>query len=661
MTSRLALLLLSAALVASGLRADDGELAVAEAALRDGLWDVARIHVTPATNEVRQLVFLESLAGEGRWDDIAERLREWKSSEGPGFEYYRAVVEGKHEAALNILKRGGSPEGLLEAKLHEAETLSKSGRVEESAVIWRAVVADTNASVRALALAGIGLGDAAVLRRAHVAPGLSASLRRRTGLCLGQALLKDVSTVAEGFRLIRTIISDSPDSEGANSAFWAMVETEIAATHWASAEALLREYVEIWPDSARAAVVQENRGWVAQKLGKREEALTAFRRAAELATTDEERAMAELKSGDVLAEMGRNDEAMVQYRSVLDRYASTGVAAKLKQVIDLREREAEGRRFYRDFKFAEARQAFEEVARKDPSRAARMDYYLVLCLYGQGLDDEAARQAARLVETSADGLVRAEVTMWLAKFHYNRRDWKDAMRLFSTYAENGTPAAAEALLWAARSALADGDSRESIRYSTLMAERYPSSVLRPQGLLVQAEALIELARFDEAVLVLERVMVAEGMSSEVRERAQLLKADALYMLGADNSACYQAALEAFRSIRLGGTLSASGEIVVSFKIARTLEKLKRMDEAVDQYYTQVVLAFREARQHQVRFDDDACAAFSKAAFRLADEFESRGKDAQAMSVLELVAAAGVPTADEAQRRIERISMKGRFL
>jgi predicted GNAT superfamily acetyltransferase len=101
--------------------------------------------------------------------------------------------------------------------------------------------------------------------------------------------------------------------------------------------------------------------------------------------------------------------------------------------------------------------------------------------------------------------------------------------------------------------------------------------------------------------------------------------------------------------------------VISFKIARALERLKRTAEAIDRYYTEVVLAYREGRLAGVYYDDAAKAAFSRSAFWLADEYEMRGMPLQAVSVLRLVVASDVPAAKEAQRRIERISMKGRNL
>ena len=132
-------------------------------------------------------------------------------------------------------------------------------------------------------------------------------------------------------------------------------------------------------------------------------------------------------------------------------------------------------------------------------------------------------------------------------------------------------------------------------------------------------------------------------------------------MGADNPVRYQAALDAYQAVRFGGDLPISGRIVLAFKIARALEKLKRIDEAVDQYYTQVVLAYREGRLRNERLNDEARAAFSRAGLRLADEFESRGKDRQAMNVLALLADSDVPAAEEARKRMSRISNSGRFL
>lgn len=639
------------------------ELSVAREALRDGLWDVARTHAekeTVQTNEAK-LVILESLAGAGRWNEIRARLDAWRTVKGDGFDYYRAIVAGDRAAAAKILEKGGSPEGLIEARLYEADSLAKAGERTKAEEVWRKVASATNLGERALATVGINLKDKALLQRAYETVA-DARIRRRVALNLGCVMLKDAATAAEGKKMIRSVVKDSPDAEGAREAFLAMADAEISAEKWKTAYDILCETVEIWPDAAKLGQVNEQLGWTLLKLGKREDALASFVLAEECAADYDAKAVAILKQGDVLSEMGRDEEAMARYRTVLGKFPKSIVAQPLQRMVEVRERENRARALYKAYDFDAASKLFAAVGRADSDRKPRMDFYQVLCLYGQGLDDEACRRAGELAESCPDPIVRSQVRLWLAKFEFNRRNWKRAVAHFRSVADaTEGEAAAEALLWAARAAFADNDFTQAIQLTTRLIDRHADSPLKSQALLVQGETLMEQSRFDEAVLILERVILADDTRADDRARAQMLKADALFALGADNSARYSAALEAYNALLFGGNLSPSGTLVVSFKIARVLEKLKRLDEAIDRYYVHVVLAYRTGRARHERYDEEARAVFSRAAFRLADEYESRGKDFQAVAVLRLVADSDVPAAVEADKRIHRITTKGRFL
>lgn len=643
-----------------------GDLDIARQALRDEAWEIAREYAgkaaaAGATNEAR-LVILESFASEDRWKDVKASVDAWPDAKGAAFDYYRAVAGGDHAAAAAILRGKASPEGIVAAKLFEADALAKSGRRDDAVAIWRDVCAATNVGERALATASVNLMDAAPLRRAYAVM-RSAKLRRLVGLRLGRVLVGNAATAAEGARLIRAIVRDAPDADGAREAFLALADAEVSARRWKEAEEAFREAVEIWPDAAKSSAVQEGRGWVLHMLGRNEDALEAFHLAAELAADDPARATAATKEGDMLAALGRDEKATEKYREVIAKYPKTDVAAKLKRVVEIRELEAKGRDLYREYRFEAAHRTFDEVAAADPARRPRMEFFSVLCLFGEGLDEAACRKADALVKDCPDKEVRAETMLWLAKVRYNRREWKESRRLFAECAKEfrDDAKAADALLWAARAAFAGSDFQSAIRLSTQLAAKRPPEPVVAQALLVQGEALIELARFDEAVLVLERVAAAETAGPADRLRAQTLRADALFAMGADNPARYTAALDAYRAILFGDVLSPSARLVVSFKIAKALEKLKRMKEAVDQYYTQVVLAYRDGRMRKVRYDDDARAAFSRAAFRLADEYEGGGDDRRALSVLELVANSDLHAAEEARRRIAKLTSKGMFL
>ena len=652
---------LSLFLIASAAWAAD-DLTVAREALRDGLWQVARTHADKVPGDEAKLVVLESYAREGDWASVSNRLSGWTTASGVGFDYYRAAVTGDVVRAIGLLKDSGLAENLAESKMLEADLLARTGDVAGARKLWSEVIAMTNALERAFTTAAVNLGDVDLLRTAY---GRATRLawKRLTGLRLGVALVREQKTFAEGERIIRTIVKDSPDAVGAQEAYLSLAEAILAASDFQKAADAYRETIEIWPDAAKSAKVQEGLGWSLSRLGRHEEALDAFVRTESLADDDSSRAMALLKQGDELAQLGRGEESMSRYRLVLQKYPDAPVAEQTRRVIRIREQEARGLELYREFRFAEAAQLFDQVGKEEPSRKPKMDYFEILCLYGQGLDDEACAKAKKISETGPDMAIRADAMLWLAKFLFNRSEWKESGRLFSAYAEAVPEGkqAPEALVWSARASFASGDYGQAIQIVTKLVERYADSAFRSQALIVQGESLIELARFDEAVLVLEAAAMGKDVPSSDRVRARILKADALFAMGADNPVRYQSALEAYRAVRFGGALSTSGQLSVSFKIGRTLEKLKRIDEAVDQYYTQVVLAYREARERGERIDDDGRAVFSRAAFRLAEEYENRGNDFQAQKVLELVVGSDVPASKEAARRIDRILKKGSFL
>ncbi len=691
-----------------------GDLEIAREALRDGLWDVARTHAGREDSDSAQMVILESYAREGRWGELSKTLSGWRNMDMPAapdtpddaaapkdaFVYYQALAlaetgekakaaallsstvfrtedyhrlalrlrarlaaeTGDAASALALMRESGFEKADSESKMAAADIFIAAGDTNAAQKIWREVAADTNSLSRAAAVAAANLKDAERLR----AISLGASdppIRRFALLRLGRLLIADAATFDEGAKAIRAVVKDSPDTFGALDAARALADAFLEREAWQDAADMLRDILEIWPDAGKMAEVQESRGWALRKLNQNKDALEAFKRAEECAKDDEARAAAALAQGDILTELGRGADAMAQYRRVLERFPDTPSAAKLRNVIKDREQDARGRELYRDYRFAEAQKVFERLASGDSPEAARADFLVALCMYAQSLDREAAERAKRVASSSPDPSVRAEASLWLAKLAFNEARYSESMQLFTGYAEAlpTSPRAPDALLWAARAAFADGDHREAILLATRLLEKYPSAKECAPVLLVQGQALVELGRFDEAVLVLERALLDSAITGEERFKAEVLKADALFAMGADNPLRYSEALGAYRAVRLGESLPPGLRLAVSFKIGRTLEKLRRTDESIDEYYSSVVLAYREGRQKGVAFDDEARAAFARAAFRLADEYESRGRDFQAMHILELVIASDVPASTEAERRLDRIQTKGKIL
>ena len=193
----------------------------------------------------------------------------------------------------------------------------------------------------------------------------------------------------------------------------------------------------------------------------------------------------------------------------------------------------------------------------------------------------------------------------------------------------------------------------------------PELPFQAEALVLQGEALVELARFDDAKLVFERVGNLQ-VSEALKRRASLKRADCLFAMGADDANRYRAALDAYRALLREDDLSDSLRIVVAFKAARSMEKLRRQEEAIDFYYQNVVLVYywealrpdSEDSTQRHWFDGNARDLFARAALTVGDYYESRGELKTAVQVLGYLVAARMPASEQAAARIARIKEKG---
>ena len=319
-----------------------------------------------------------------------------------------------------------------------------------------------------------------------------------------------------------------------------------------------------------------------------------------------------------------------------------------------------GRACYHDYRFKDAAADFETVAARDPKRADGMRFLQALCHYGAGRDVDAKAEAASLMTSTADPGLRADLMLWCAKYEFNQGEYSDARTHFETYASlrTGTPAAAEALLWAARCASELTDYSKAVELATQAATAAANDrAFFVEALLVQGEAIMELGRYAEAVQVFDRAATQAGTGPNA-VKAAALKADALYAMGAGNLSCYEEAITVYRALLEGSSLTPDRQIEVAFKIGRALEKLRRTREAMDQYYRHVVLAYSAGLAKGILFGAPARTFFARAAFSHADYDRAAGDIQSAVSILKRVVAADVPASDEARRRLAELQKGG---
>lgn len=374
---------------------------------------------------------------------------------------------------------------------------------------------------------------------------------------------------------------------------------------------------------------------------------------------------------------GRTETALEVYNRLL----GSAVGGKSKSLPELtreqraRALEGRGRANYLAYRFEDAERDFAEVVKLDAARAGRMRFFCSLCRYGAGRDDEAYQSAKKLFGETEDPSLKADLMLWLAKFDFAKRDYSAAFAAFEACATNAHLSAGrrlDALVRAARCAAAQSDYGKIIEIvSRVLSDPAavaamgkkkdsPETRIVAEALMLQGEALVDLARFDEAVLVLERAS-ALPVPDDMRRRMAILKADCQFARGADNSAFYRKAADEYKAVQQDADASPSMRLAASFKLARALEKQHSYDDAYDQYYANVVMAYVDGvRAKGILFDGDARAFFARAAFILADANEASGKLRQAERVLRYVVDAHVPAAEEARRRMARLKKEGGF-
>ncbi|MBO7207808.1 MAG: tetratricopeptide repeat protein [Kiritimatiellae bacterium] len=697
------ILFFSTLLMFTGAFAEVSDLDVAKKALRDNLWEIARMRATKVDNDEAKAIILESYAHEGKWKEILSALDSW--GEVPStdiFVFYRTLAEAKINGSIGVVDvlskfkfsdksfsdslaslcvqislRDGDKTGAKkivedfalysaddDSKVISAEAYNIAGDHSKAVALWREIASSTNVGETAFAMAAWNLGDTNSLKSAYSKIEKDVELKRRVGLKLGTVLITDKDSFEEGRKIIAFLVKESPGTEGAMEALLALADKHLKNARYEEAENAFHNAIEAWPEAARNYIVHEGRGWALLELKRYDDAVLSFLRAEECALDDNDKATAILKQGEILSFLGRGEEAMAKYRIVKNDYPDTPAGKKLIRILHLKDLESRGRDLYRDFRFAEAYEIFSEIAKLDPASKPRMDYLEMLCFYGQGKDDEASSMAENLSLNCEDPSIKAEATLWLAKFYYNERHWSESCGLFSNYATNMMPSSARApyaLLWASRAAFAGGDSRRTIDLVTKLAKDYPDSSERPSAYILQGEALIETSRFDEAIVVLNNAVNDIKITPAERVRARVLLADALFVMGADNPVRYDEALKVYLALYMGEKLETGKRINLAFKMARTFEKLDRMELALDQYYGGVICAYRDARARGEVFDDEVKSNFARAAFRLSDEYERRGQDEKAKNILRLVIRSDVKvSAEEARRRLKRIKKKGSF-
>lgn len=479
----------------------------------------------------------------------------------------------------------------------------------------------------------------------------SSSLDARVLLGRGQALLK-LNQAAEAGLAFRRAAERCGDREQKNVCLMKQADALAADGQFADAASVYREVADSRPGSPYAGEALFQSADALERAGKFAEAAEGYASVTNRFAGTSVAGDAMLRLAALQSSRGDDADAVATYTAVLSS-AGGGNAVPAAWM-------GRGKVHYKAFRFERALRdfaAFEELSseRKDEAR-----FLMTLCLYGMGRDADAKKAAvAFLADYPKSGRI-PDMLLWLGKFSFNHADYADAQRRFLDFVSRwpSSDRAESALVWAAQAAFYANDFTGCLEHVAKLLQDRPDTARLTEALLLQANALVELARFNEAILLLDRV-ITTAPDTDFARKALLRKADSLFTMGAGNAARYEEAMDAYRARLKSGRLTESEELELQFKIARCLEKLERADEAVDQYYSEVMARYQDARRKGRWLDERATALYVKSAFSIASLCERAGRYEQAARILRRLQRAGVPGSEEAGPRLERLRRRNR--
>ncbi len=287
--------------------------------------------------------------------------------------------------------------------------------------------------------------------------------------------------------------------------------------------------------------------------------------------------------------------------------------------------------------------------------ADEAELYHVYALYALGQDEKAIQRAEEFTAHSSASNVIPTLSLWLAQYRYNEREFDKSRALFLAFAsrwpnDSRTPLA---MLWASKASLRLSDNQGAVEILAALSKRSDADSVLPEARYIQATALCNLARFEDAVLVLDDA-TAKYPASDFVTRSLILKGDAIFSLFGSAKSSYGAtnAMAAYDIAATRADATTETRLECYFKRARCLEKAGDQT-AADHYYDDVIAPFY-ALAESGEVSPASISFYERAVFACAQLKERQGHPEGAIGILRRLVKYGTPERELALREIERL-------
>lgn len=387
--------------------------------------------------------------------------------------------------------------------------------------------------------------------------------------------------------------------------------------------------------------------------------------------------------GESLARQSQWEPAEQQFREVIRRYPAHSLAERsLMRIAELKEEQGppfmrsamaayadvmavypsgalfpeallrHGLAAYQVGEFDSALKSLTQVVTAYPTNKVAQQAYFMRgwALYMSGQEEESLKVCKAFVERYPDSEWTPGVMFWIGEYANNHGQYAQAEEQFLKLVQKAPkhPLAEQALIWAGRAAMKQKEYLRAVDLFSRMARSYPESELMAEARFLQGDSLSELGEFSRAILVFDD-LISKFPNSPLVSAAWGRRGDCQFTLGATDAKRYDEAIASYRSVARSPGSTFDLELQAEYKIGRCYNKMGRRADALEQYYTRVVVRYLAGKG-----SPSAAVWFTNAAFAAADIQELEKNWKRAIKVLERVVEARVPASGDARKRIEQI-------
>jgi len=278
-----------------------------------------------------------------------------------------------------------------------------------------------------------------------------------------------------------------------------------------------------------------------------------------------------------------------------------------------------------------------------------------MCLYRLGHDDQALEMCEDFMKRYPDSDWAPRVRFRIGRFAYNTGNYQRAAEEFRAFVKQfpKDDLADSALYRSGMTALKLKEYVHAIELFARLVKEYPESRHLPEARFYQADAMCELGKFSGAILVFDEVINNFPESSLV-PLAWGRKGDCLFTLGADDADRYKEAVHSYRVVTQSPQARKDTVLQADYKIGRSLEKQGLIDEALDHYYSKVMVPFLLERERGESISESEKIWFTRASLSVSDIVRDKEDWRQLVRILNRIVDADVAISVDAAKEIKVI-------